>query len=39
VRLDASKAEEIVSLMKKGDFALVVNATLPTFNKNIIGAV
>ena len=38
VQLDASKPREIVSLMKKGDFALVVNATLPAFNRNIIEA-
>ena len=38
VQLDASKPQQILSLVKKGEFALVVNATLPVFNKNIIGA-
>ena len=38
VRVDASKVEEMTSLMKSGDYALVVNATLTDFNRSIIQA-
>lgn len=38
LRLDASNTEEIVSLMKKNTFDLVVNATIPAFNRNIVQA-
>jgi saccharopine dehydrogenase-like NADP-dependent oxidoreductase len=36
--LDAADAAQIGALMKRGDFSLVVNATLPAFNKNILRA-
>jgi len=38
VMLDASDKSKIVELMRAGDFSLVVNATLPVFNSNIIQA-
>jgi saccharopine dehydrogenase (NAD+, L-lysine-forming) len=38
VRIDASKVDEMTSLMKSGDYDLVVNATLTDFNRSIIQA-
>ena len=38
IRLDASNVEEMTSLMKKGEYDLVVNATLTEFNRSIIQA-
>jgi saccharopine dehydrogenase (NAD+, L-lysine-forming) len=38
VRIDASDIEEVTSLMKNGEYDLVVNATLTDFNRSIIQA-
>jgi saccharopine dehydrogenase (NAD+, L-lysine-forming) len=38
VRIDASNIEEMTSLMKNGEYDLVVNATLTDFNRSIIQA-
>jgi saccharopine dehydrogenase (NAD+, L-lysine-forming) len=38
VRIDASNIEEMTSLMKNGDYDLVVNATLTDFNRSVIQA-
>ncbi len=38
VTLDASDRNKITEIMKAGNFSLVVNATLPAFNSNIIQA-
>ena len=38
VALDASNRAKIVELMEEGDFSLVVNATIPEFNRNIVQA-
>jgi saccharopine dehydrogenase (NAD+, L-lysine-forming) len=38
VRIDASNVEGMTSLMKSGDYDLVVNATLTDFNRSIIQA-
>jgi hypothetical protein len=38
LRVDASNVEEMTSLMKSGDYNLMVNATLTDFNRSIIQA-
>jgi len=37
-RVDASNAREMEGVMKRGDFDLIVNATLPLFNRPIMEA-
>ena len=38
IRIDASNVEEMTSLMKSGDYDLVVNATLTDFNRSVVQA-